>query len=374
MRNRLFIALLGLFFSSAAAADIVIGVGAPLTGPRAAEGRAIVAAAENAIARINSEGGISGQQIRITAGADGCEPSQASIAAAAIVAEKPALVVGHPCSSAAIAAARVYASANVIFIATGARHPDLTVRRAGKMVFRLAGRDDAQGAAAGAYLAAAYADRPIAIIQDRTAYARRLTAHVMAALQKGGKFGVLQIPIVAGEKDYGAAIAKLKEARTGAVYFAGFPSEAALVLRQMRDAGVEAPFIGCDTLATSEFPEAAGATGEGAQIFAGFDWGASKDQASSKDHASSNAQPRSGVPAGSNGADGASVRTAAAIEIWAAAARIANSTDTALVAAILSHETLPAEVGQLSFDSNGDARIPSFAIHRLSGGKWQHVN
>ena len=45
--------------------------------------------------------------------------------------------------------------------------------------------------------------------------------------------------ITAGEKDYSALVSKLKQANIDVIYFGGYHTEAGLIVRQMRDQGLE---------------------------------------------------------------------------------------------------------------------------------------
>ena len=114
-------------------ADPTIVVAGPATGRHAETLAAMAEGARRAGA---------GHAIRLIEVDDGCDAGRAEGAARLIVADKPDLVLGHPCPAAAIAAAKVYAASGVLFIALGVRHPDLTDKRAGPTIFRLAGRDD----------------------------------------------------------------------------------------------------------------------------------------------------------------------------------------------------------------------------------------
>lgn len=189
---------------------------------------------------------------------DGCDVAKAETVAKEIVAEKFDLVLGHPCPKAALAAAKVYGAAGVAYIATETRHPDMTAKRAGPSIFRLSGRDDAQGMDAARYLAAAHGGKSIAIVHDRTLYAKAIAEQATAAL-KEQKIETVTATIVAGDKEYGKLVAKIKDA--GAVFFAGFPLEAGFILQELRAAGSTEPFLATESVGTDEFvstfPEAA---------------------------------------------------------------------------------------------------------------------
>ena len=62
-------------------------------------------------------------------------------------------------------------------------HPQLTAKRAGPTIFRLAGRDDRQGVAAAHLIARDFKGQKVALVQDRTLYARSIFDQAMAELK-----------------------------------------------------------------------------------------------------------------------------------------------------------------------------------------------
>jgi branched-chain amino acid transport system substrate-binding protein len=249
-------ALAAVAFSCAVRADIVIGVAVPSSGPKVDLGRAIAETVAAEIARINAAGGLNGETLTLITADDDCSSQGGAQVAADLIARKVAFVLGHPCSNAAMAAAQVYARHDILFVAVGARHPDLTAKRAGPTIFRLGGRDDRQVADTVAALAARLKGKRVAIVQDRTAYARGLATGIAAGLRNAGAANVVELPFVAGERQYAALISQIKTATTDAIYFAGFPAEAEIILTTLRATGVDALFIGCDALA--EIPNPVG--------------------------------------------------------------------------------------------------------------------
>jgi branched-chain amino acid transport system substrate-binding protein len=315
-----------------ARAGETIAVAGPATGRHAATLAAMGAGARS-VAR---DAGIVVREFD-----DGCDAARAEGAARVIAAQKPDLVIGHPCPAAAIAAARIYAANDVLFVALGVRHPDLTVRRAGPTVFRLAGRDDRQGSEAAAILSALAPTGRIAIVQDRTAYARGLTETVAAELATRKLPAPIVVPIVAGRRDYDADLAKLKAAPPEAIFFAGYPSEAAVVLRGLRTGGVDAALVASDANATDDFALAAAA-------HEGTLKGVVKVMVQA---------PGSG----GHGIDDLEVSAGQAAAVWRAA-RSEGDAAAALVRGTAG--------GPVTFDENGDARLTSFAAVPLVGGRW----
>jgi branched-chain amino acid transport system substrate-binding protein len=68
--------------------------------------------------------------------------------------------------------------------------------------------------------------------------------------------------ITQGDKDF-SADQQDEAGRTYAIYFGAYQTAAGLIVRQARDQGVKAKFIGADALVIQEFGNVIGATGEG---------------------------------------------------------------------------------------------------------------
>jgi branched-chain amino acid transport system substrate-binding protein len=342
-----------------AAADVGIGVAGPAQGPSLTVGSAIARGVGDAADRINEEGGVFGEPIAIVEADDACSSDRAEAAARDLVARGVKLVVGHPCASAAIAAARVYAAAGVVFIAPTTRHPALTAPRAGATIFRLAGRDDVQGRSAGEYLARTFPGQPVALIADGSRMAEVLVRGARAALKDSGHEAVLNATVAGRQKDYTSLIAKLREAGTAALFFAGFPIEGGLLLKQMREANLDTVFLGSDALANSQLAETAGADAAGARALRPHDSAADVSEDAQRD--------RFGLqrPAGPLAS------AYAAVEAWRAAAAKAQSLAAPAVAEALQQGTFETVIGRISFDEKGNARVPAYDVVEWKDGAWR---
>jgi branched-chain amino acid transport system substrate-binding protein len=347
----LFLAALG---AGAHAAEVVIGVGLPLSGPKRALGEGMRLALERDAADFNARGGILGSPVRLVFADDGCQPSTAETAARTLLTEAPAVVIGHPCSGAALAASRIYAAApGTLFIAAGARHPALTdsSRQPGpQTVFRLAGRDDQQGRAGATWLLKKAPAKRIAIIHDRTAYARAIADDAVQALKEAGISEVPVLTLVSGKAAYPEVQSELKRIDAEAVLFAGYPDEAVIVLAAARREGLRLGFLGSDSLATPEFARRVASDG-GVRVLLRLEPGDISDE-------------------GSNGP--MSRRVEAALELWGRAVGAANSLDHAAVAAALRGGDFETRaLGRVSFDARGDSREPSFGAAEAAGERWK---
>ena len=334
------------------AADVVVGVAVPLSGPKRALGEGIRQALERDASTINAAGGILGSPVRLAVVDDGCQPASAEAAARALLAESPAVVIGHPCSGAAVAAARLYMTQGRIFIAAGTRHPALTAPSSppgSQVIFRLAGRDDRQGQAGAQWLLENAPGKRIAIIHDRTAYARDIAEDAGQALKSSGIVELPVLTLVAGKAAYPDILAKLKALNTEAILFAGYPNEAAIIVEGARREGLGLKFLGTDSLATPDFAERI-----------------------DDDRATWVLMRLEPGDISNEGVGGPLAKRAeAALELWAQAVRSAGTLDPTVVAATLRGGDFETQsMGRVSFDTRGDSLEPSYGIARAVGEHW----
>lgn len=338
-----------------AQAEIRIGLAAPLTGHMAQAGLAMQRALEAAVAETNSAGGVLGEPLALVVEDDGCASATAEGAAGLLIKQQPALVIGHPCASAATAAAALYGKADVLLVAVGPRHPDVTRATASLPVppLRLAGRDDRQGAEAARWLLAHAPGRRVAILHDRTRYQREIADRAVAALAAAdGVIPVAVIPIVAGKHDYEAAVLALRDSGAEAVLLAGYPSEAAIVVAGIGRIGLDIPVLGSDTLATAEFAERVATTSPRVQVLL---------------------PARPGPAGASNGSDADAYGREArgALEAWMEAARKASTVNArTLSEALRSLPIATRALGEIRFDQNGDLDTRAFAAASARAGRW----
>jgi branched-chain amino acid transport system substrate-binding protein len=326
--------------TDSAQAEIRIGLAVPLSGRQAPVGLAMRRALERGVTDLNADGGLLGETLALSVEDDGCAQATAEGAARKLVTLAPAVVIGHPCSGAAAAAAPIYAGANLLLIAIGTRHPGLTAAKSSAPLLRLAGRDDRQGEAAARWLLDRASTRHVAIVHDRTAYARAIADGATAALAGQGVLGVPLLPIVAGKPDYGDIADKIASQRAEAVVFAGFPEEGAIVLAALRRKGLAIPFLGSDALATPHFAEIAEKDAGVVRVLMALE----------------------------PGDDGARAR--AALEAWAAAAKRLGTRDGMDLNREMRKAPSSTSLGEIRFDQNGDLVTDSFVAGSAHNGAW----
>ena len=119
-------------------------------------------------------------------------------------------------------------------------------------VFRTCGRDDAQGRVAGNYIAAHFKGKPVAIVQDKSAYGKGLADETKKAMNAAGMKEAMYESVNQGDKDFSALISKMKQANVAAIYYGGYYTEAGLMIRQAKEQGLDAVLMGGDALASED--------------------------------------------------------------------------------------------------------------------------
>jgi branched-chain amino acid transport system substrate-binding protein len=340
-----------------------VAVAGPITGQYASFGVQMKNGAELAVADINAAGGVLGKALELRIGDDACDPKQAVAVANQLSGSRVALVAGHYCSGSSIPASKVYAESDVVQISPASTNPALTDNRAGPNVYRVCGRDDQQGSVAGKYLAGHFGDKNIAIVHDKTAYGKGLADETKKALNQAGKQEALFEAITAGEKDYSALVSKLKQAEIDVLFLGGYHTEAGLIVRQMRDQGMNTVLMGGDALVTHEYWSITGPAGEGSLMTFSPD--------PRKNPAAAEVVQRfkdKGIEP-----EGYVLYTYAAIQAWKQAVEKAGSIAAADVVKALNDTEFDTVIGKFRFDAKGDPSLPPYAVYRWSDGGYEEI-
>jgi len=355
-------------FSGTAWADIVIGVGGPLTGPNAAFGAQLQKGAEQAAADINAAGGINGEKISIVLGDDVSDPKQGISVANKFASDGVKYVVGHFNSGVSIPASQeVYAENGMLEITPAATNPVFTERGLWN-TFRTCGRDDQQGGVAGKYLADKFKTAKIAIIDDKTPYGQGLAEETKKAANAAGVKEVIREGVNVGDKDFSALISKMKEAKVTVIYWGGLHTEAGLIIRQSADQGLKAVLISGDGIVSNELASIAGDAVAGTLNTFGPDPTlnpANKDLVAKFKAAGFNPEAYT-------------LYSYAAVQVIADGIKLTGKSDDAEAVAKTLHEKGPFKtvLGDMAFDAKGDPKLPGYIMYEWkkgADGKYTYV-
>jgi branched-chain amino acid transport system substrate-binding protein len=198
----------------------------------------------------------------------------------------------------------------------------------------------------------------------RPAYGKGLADETKKAMNEAGKQEAMYEAITAGEKDYSALVSKLKQANIDLVYFGGYHTEAGLIIRQMRDQGMNTILMGGDALITQEFWSITGPAGEGTLMT--FSPDPRKNPAAAevvKRFKDKGIEP-----------EGYVLYTYAALQAWKQAAEKAKSIESADVVKAMNDTEFDTVIGKFKFNEKGDPNLPPYAVYRWSNGTYDEIS
>jgi branched-chain amino acid transport system substrate-binding protein len=342
-------------------AQLKIGVAGPFTGRDASSGAQIAKGVEQAVEDVNNSGGVLGKQITLERGDDASEPGKGALAAARLASHGVKFVVGHFDSDVTLSASKIYARNGVLFITPSATNPVLTEQGLWN-AFRACSRDDQQSKLWAELAVGKLKDKKIAILHDKGAYGQGIADAARAAMNAAGKKEVLYEAVDANQDDYFDIVSKIRAAGADYVMWGGEAREGALILRQMRNGGVEADMVAGDSLATDDFASIAGPAVDGTLMSFAPDW---RHDPATKDVVAK-FQAKGFEP------DGYTLYAYASVQIIKQAVETAQSLDPKKVADVM-HSGAPFHtvIGDIAFDKKGDRTSADFAWYEWLKGDDQ---
>jgi branched-chain amino acid transport system substrate-binding protein len=355
------------------AQDLVVKIGhvAPTSGNIAHLGKDNENGARMAIDELNAKGvTIGGRKAKfeLLAEDDAGDPKQGTAAAQKLVDAKVNGVIGHLNSGTSIPASKIYSDAGIPQISPSATNPRYT-RQGFKTTFRVVADDVHLGGTLGKYAVAQLKGKAIAIIDDRTAYGQGVADEFEKAVKAANGKVVGREFTNDKATDFTAILTTLKGKKPDVVFFGGMDAVAGPMLRQMKQLGIEAKFMGGDGICSGELPKlAAGSMADGQVVCAeaGGVEGAGKksmDDFYAAFKKKFNADVQVYAP-----------YVYDAVNVMVAAMVKAGSADPAKYLPVLAKtEGHKGVTGTISFDNKGDVKNGALTLYTYKGGKRDQI-
>jgi branched-chain amino acid transport system substrate-binding protein len=348
----------------AAPATIKIGMAGVLTGGDGQIGASMLNGSQIAIDEWNAKGGVLGKQIEPVVLDDEGNPQKAVTVAQSLIDAGVVAVIGHFNSGCTIPASNLYSDAKIVEISPGSTNPTYTDRGL-PYAFRVCGRDDQQGAVIATFLRAAKKLDKIAILDDKTTYGEGLAKVVNDAfIAKGGTVASME-GVGKDDLDFRANIAVIQGSGAQALVWGGMYKGGGPLCVQMRQAGLNIPFISDDGCQDQKFVDAVGANP--ADVYVSF----------GKDYTTTPAAQAfiSAYKKKYNQDVGSySIYGYDAAEVILTAMDKAQSTDADKVAAVLKSQPFDTIQGTIEFDAKGDLKVADYVIWTVKDGKLQELS
>ena len=340
-----------------------IGQVSPLTGPQAHLGRDNDNGARLALEEINTQGlTIGGKKITLELKSedDGADPKTATTVAQKLVDECVVGVIGHLNSGATIPASKIYSDNGIPQISPSATAVAYTASGY-KTAYRVMTNDAQQGNVLGNFAVTKLGAKKIAIIDDRTAYGQGLADEVEKAVKATGGEVVAREYTSDRATDFMAILTSIKGKTPDLVFFGGMDPQAAPMLKQMKQLGMNAKFLSGDGAQTPQFIALAGADAEGAL-------------------ASNPGLPLDTMPGGTafktkfeakyGKIQNYSPYAYDAVYVLVEAMKRANSTEPSKYLPELPKTDFQGVTGRVRFDAKGDITGGAVTVYQVKDGKW----
>jgi branched-chain amino acid transport system substrate-binding protein len=255
---------------TASAQDMVVKIGhvGPTSGAIAHLGKDNENGARMAIDELNAKGvTIGGKKVKfeLLAEDDAADPKQGTAAAQKLVDSKVNGVIGHLNSGTSIPASKIYSDAGIPQISPSATNPKFT-RNGYKTTFRVVADDVHLGGTLGKYAVQKVKGKSIAVIDDRTAYGQGVADEFEKGVKAAGGKTVAREFTNDKATDFTAILTSIKAKKPDVVFFGGMDAVAGPMLRQMKQLGINAKFMGGDGICSSELPKLAAGTMADGQV------------------------------------------------------------------------------------------------------------
>jgi branched-chain amino acid transport system substrate-binding protein len=258
-----------------AADEIKIGFHSPTTGWAAADGLSALRGAQLAVEYINGKGGINGKKIELVYYDDRVEAKESVIVARKLI-EKDGVVgvVSGSYSTPTRAAAPIYNQAKIPYISTIGTHPEIPIGR--PYVFQLAVMSPIHGrVGAKASVDILKAKTAVTLIMDND-FGRAVVSGFQELAPKLGIKILNEYVYPLGEKDFRSILSNVKKDNPDIIRASGYYEEAARFLKQAREMGIKATFVGDEGYDSPKFFELGGDAVEGVVITTNLDRGSNR--------------------------------------------------------------------------------------------------
>ena len=374
IRLNMIVAAAALLCGGAAyAQDMVVKIGhvGPTSGGIAHLGKDNENAARMAIDELNAKGVMIGgkkAKFELLAEDDAGDPKQGTAVAQKLVDSKVNGVIGHLNSGTSIPASKVYSDAGIPQISPSATNPKFT-RQGYKTTFRVVADDVHLGGTLGRYAVKELKGKSIAVIDDRTAYGQGVAEEFTKAVKaSGGSIADAQFTTDKAT-DFTAILTQIKSKKPDVVFFGGMDAVAGPMIRQMKQLGITAKFMGGDGICSGELPKLSGGAMVDGQVVCAEAGGVEGTQKAGMDEFYKKYKAKFGID----------VQVYApyvydALNVMVAAMVKAGSADPAKYLPVLAKtEGYKGVTGIISFDDKGDVKNGALTLYTYKADKRDQI-
>ena len=241
---------------------IMIGVSGPLTGPNAQYGAQWKQGFDLALDEINAAGGVKGRPLAYVFEDSQSDPRQSVAVAQKFVADKKIVIeLGDFASPASMAASPIYQKAKLVQFGFTNSHPDFT-KGGDYMWSNSVSQADEQPLSA-AYAVKTLGLKKIAVLHLNTDWGRTSKDIFVKAAKEYGAEIVATEGYIPDEKDFRSTLVRVRDAKPDGLMLLSYYSDAALIARQVKQAGLKLPMVAASSVYSPKLIELGGDAVEG---------------------------------------------------------------------------------------------------------------
>ena len=254
----------------AAGSTIKIAFLGAQTGDVAMFGTPTLEGMKLAIDELNVAGGVLGKKIELVEGDNrGDKQEGAALTQKFISRDQVVAIVGDPTTGISKVAAPIAQKAQVVMLSAGSTGQGVV--EIGDYIFRDTLLDsDAIPACIDYFVKDLGYKRVAMITSDNNDYSVNLSQTFRNAVKGKGVEIVADEKVKDGDKDFSAQVTNIKAKQPDVIFFSGYYTEGALIMKEARKQGLKANMFGGDGLSPSKFIELGGSAVEGTMAYLGF--------------------------------------------------------------------------------------------------------
>jgi branched-chain amino acid transport system substrate-binding protein len=227
--------------------DIVVGMYGSLTGDGASFGQSSREGTELAVEEINAAGGLlGGRKIRLIVEDDQSRPDEAANAVTKLITQdRVVAVLGEVASRRSLAGAPIAQRYSIPMITPSSTNERVT--EVGDYIFRVCFIDPFQGEVLAKFAFNDLKARRVAILKDiQQDYSVGLSDAIEKNLTALGGEVLATVSYSTGDADFRAILTQVRGLKPDVIFATGYYPEAAIIVRQARELGLQMPILGGD--------------------------------------------------------------------------------------------------------------------------------
>lgn len=250
---------------SSAGDTIKIGADLELTGGQASFGDSALKGAQLAVKEINDAGGVLGKKLELVEADNASKSEEATQAAQKLITtDKVVAIIGATTSTNTLGIVPVAQEKQIPLVSSSATNPKVTVdertKKVNEWVFRASFIDPFQGQVMANFASNTLKAKTAVIYTDTSSdYSKGLQTFFEETFTKNGGQILSKESYQQKDSDFKAVLTRIKAANPDVIYLPGYYEEVGKILKQAREMGITAPFMGGDGWDSPQLAEIAGA-------------------------------------------------------------------------------------------------------------------